>query len=157
MKDVIIVENFLTEDECLYFRGITDACFKRSGLQIIVKRPDITEKFFNEHHEAFSKVILDGGRTKGLHDDVTFAKSTRAIPKHIDKNIREEDKWKLLIYLNDIKDGGGTIFYENSNDKEGFKVANKMGSAVFFNIALPHRGEALNGQLKYSIGFRLIT
>lgn len=155
MKDVIVVENFLSEDECAYYRKIIDDGYKKQSLQLIAKREDIVNKFIADHLDDLRMIDLSGVTTKGVHNDVTLSRSSKAIPRHKDKVIRKDDKWKLLIYLNDIKDGGGTIFYETMKTKEGFKVNNKMGSAVFFDITLPHAGERIS-EMKYTIGFRLI-
>ena len=155
MKNVIVVENFLSEEECAYYRKIIDDGYKKQSLQLIAKREDIVNKFVVDHLDDLRMINLNGDTTKGVHNDVTLSRSSKALPRHKDKVIRKDDKWKLLIYLNDVKEGGGTIFYEDMKTKEGFKVHNKIGSAVFFDISLPHAGERISEQ-KYTIGFRLI-
>lgn len=151
MEQIIVIKDFLTQEECQYFIDLIDNKNK-NHVQAIIQDKNIAEDFYRKHKEVFDTITLKGEPVLGLYPDVTLAKSKNAIRKHVDQKLNDT-KWKLLIYLNKV-DNGGTIFYI---DKTKHKVENYQGCAVIFDISLPHEGEVYKNQIKYTLGFRIIT
>ena len=80
-------------------------------------------------------------------------KNKRSLGKHKDSITLYKEKYKILIYLNEVINGG-TIFYIDSSTQ---LVENKKNRLVIFDINLPHESQKFNGeQEKIAIGFRLI-
>ena len=59
----------------------------------------------------------------------------------------------LNIFLNDVKAGGGTIFYENRRGKlvELMNVRPKTGRGALFYNQIDHEGEIVKDGWKYLI------
>jgi hypothetical protein len=92
-------------------------------------------------------------KLKNALSKLTLIKSMKPIPIHQDK-VYENEKYKLVIYLNDVKNGGT---YFQKNNKEFIYVENKVGSVVIFDMNIPHYGnKKQENKLKYLIGLRLI-
>ncbi len=68
---------------------------------------------------------------------------------------RGKERYKLLIYLNTVPEGGETIFYDD-NEKEIARICPIKGNAVLFDLSILHSGEKILTGEKYAIGFRLI-
>lgn len=84
----------------------------------------------------------------------TIGASYEPIWLHTDNYYESADKWKIFVYLNDVKNGG-TIFREGGKD---ILIKNGQGSVVLFDIKIPHLGQFSNSRVpKYTIGFRPIT
>ncbi len=79
--------------------------------------------------------------------------SCTPIVLHSDPITSPFDKWKVVMYLNDVPNGG-TIFRENGVDIE---IENSGGTVVLFDIRIPHLGNPKQRDMKYTIGFRPVT
>ncbi len=77
---------------------------------------------------------------------------SNGIGLHIDNpSTHKEAKYKLLVYLNNNFEGGFTKFYY---EKKSISMHPKTGTAVLFDISLPHKGTPVSGNDKYTVGFR---
>ncbi len=97
---------------------------------------------------------------------LTYYPPGKALCIHQD-NKRGKEKYKLLIYLNTVPQGGETIFYNDPpegslgettpfNDFVEFeRIKPIKGNAVLFHISLFHSGAAVIEGEKYAFGFRL--
>lgn len=82
---------------------------------------------------------------------LTLMKSNKAIVPHRDK-VYEGENYKVLIYLNDVKNGG-TYF---KNEKDWFYTENSAGTIVIFDMNIEHKGDPLQEKIrKYTFGLRL--
>ena len=142
-NDVIIVDNFLDQSDLEYY---LDYIQKSRLTQNIVDNPDLVNKFWEKYKDRLPKIDFSG-----MYSKVTITNSTKPVIRHVDVKYKNE-KYKLLIYLNNIKNGG-TIFYK---EKEKFLVENRQNRLVLFDISLPHESQHfISNTKKIAIGFRL--
>lgn len=151
MEKIVVIDDFLTQEECYMYMEFIDR-EKSGNVQKVYKNVALVRTFIAKHSEKLESILLDGVKIKDFHDDVTLSKGMIPLKKHVDSKLHS-DKWKLLIYLNNVENGG-TVFYDGN---EEIIIENKAGKAVFFDISLPHASQVYKKQIKYSIGFRIIT
>jgi hypothetical protein len=141
------IDDFLElEDLLKYQKYVIDSGFKQN----IIKDDTFTTEFWNTYGEKLNQHLKDI-HFSGVYPQVTISHSKRPIAKHTDGKL-EDEKYKILIYLNTVLDGG-TTFY----DETTFTVENRMNRLVVFDIRLPHEGQkfVMDSIKKMTIGFRL--
>lgn len=141
------IDDFLEPEDLLkYQKYVID-----SGLvQSIIKDDTFTTEFWNTYGEKLNHHLKDM-HFSGVYPQVTISHSKKPITKHTDGRL-EGEKYKILIYLNTVVDGG-TTFY----DETTYTVENRMNRLVVFDIRLPHEGQKfiINSIKKMTMGFRL--
>jgi len=111
----------------------------------------ITEYVWNKYRHKFLSV---NSNITGLTDHVTISNSNKPVRLHQDRKLLGT-KWKILIYLNEIVDGG-TIFILDHKD---YLVENKPNKMVMFDMDLFHKSQKFQSDKnlkKLSIGFRAL-
>ena len=146
------MDNFLEECDLLKYQEYVEKVKTR---QSIIKDEKTTREFWQKYVE---KVGDCGG--KEILPYVTVTNSKKPLGKHI----MGGEKYKVLIYLNEIKNGG-TIFY-NNHDEGGKKelIENKVNRMVLFDMDIEHESEKFsedndNNDIiikKKAIGFRIL-
>lgn len=112
----------------------------------IVKIHEFADYVWNQYS---NKLLSINPTWSGIHHDITLTNSIKPISKHQDRKRNNETK-KLLIYLNDLENGG-TIFYTSDGE---ILVENRKNRLVCFDINLHHAGQKFTEGRKISIGFR---
>lgn len=112
----------------------------------IVKIHEFADYVWNQYS---NKLLSINPTWSGIHHDITLTNSIKPISKHQDRKRNNETK-KLLIYLNDLENGG-TIFYTSEGE---ILVENRKNRLVCFDINLYHSGQNFTEGRKLSIGFR---
>jgi hypothetical protein len=88
-------------------------------------------------------------------EDVTYSRDKKPIPEHVDMK-RHNERYKLLIYLNDVGNGGTLFKKEKGAANAWISVENQQGSVVLFDMRIPHKGNpAMETKTKFTIGIRL--
>ena len=149
---VRFVDNFLEECDLLKYQEYVEKVKTR---QSIIKDEKTTREFWQKYGE---KVGVCGG--KEILPYVTVTNSKKPLGKHKDSKMGGE-KYKVLIYLNEIKNGG-TIFYNNlegGGKKE--LIENKVNRMVLFDMDIEHESEKFSEDndiiiKKKAIGFRIL-
>lgn len=142
------IDNFLEPEDLVKFRNYVI----NSGLtQNIREDSTLTTEFWNTYGDKINQNVSDLHFT-GLYSQVTFSHSAKPVTKHTDCRYKDE-KYKLLIYLNSVPQGG-TLFFGKTTTTI---IQNVVNRAVIFDIRLPHEGQkfTINGTKKIAIGFRL--
>jgi hypothetical protein len=141
------IDDFLEPDDLLnYQKYVID-----SGLSQTIKHDDtFVAEFWKSYGEKLNQ-HLTGLHFTGLYPQVTVSHSGKPIARHTDGKYNNE-KYKMLIYLNDVPDGGTVFFGETTTI-----VKNQMNRVAVFDIRLPHEGQkfVMNGTKKMTLGFRL--
>lgn len=146
---VFVIEDFIDQDKCIEFLELVKT--KTRAQQDIMQDSKITQEFYALVKDKLESLGLG---ISGMYDDITLSARKRPITQHYDKKLNA-CKYKLLIYLNDLNSGGGTIFHSKGKT---LTTNCKAGNAVVFDIGLLHEGEpSSKEQIKYTIGFRLKT
>lgn len=142
MQKVIVVDDFLDQEDVKTCIG-----YATNGLENRI----ILDSYFSTYiwGKYGSKLTTLNPEWTGLYDEVTLSNCKIPVKKHLDQN-RNDAKHKLLIYLNDVPDGG-TIFYLKD---ETIVVNNKANRLVCFDISLYHQSQHFRGIRKLAIGFR---
>lgn len=140
---IYIIDDFLSLEDLEYYKDYINKHFSESN--VFVSNEDMISTFWKKYKEKIqSKVDITG-----LTNRITMGKSNIPIPKHTDRCF-ENEKYKLLIYLNNVPNGG-TVFLTQPPQK----IENKANRLVIFDMSLLHKGECFSGgQIKYTIGFR---
>lgn len=143
-KRVTFVDNFLTEEDLRFYEYFVKSS---NQIQTIVENETYTNNFLRKYSEKLSNILTI---TKIL-PKVTITNSKKPVIRHTDCRYQDEN-YKLLIYLNDIPNGG-TIFFEN---RKSILVENKKNRLVIFDMSLPHESQPFTGEVKkLAIGFRV--
>lgn len=142
MDKLHIIDNFLFEED---LKKCQDLCLKFKKQRIIMDQ--LFADYIWEKYKLKFKNI--NNEWIGLYGDVTLGNSYKPISKHLDEK-RNNAKQKILIYLNNIENGG-TIFYTPEGD---ILVNNLENRLVCFDISLYHSGQKFTEGKKLSIGFR---
>ena len=145
--NIFTIENFLSNDD---LDMLTQYVIKRKNG--ILKDRKLTKYIWDNYQNKFFEI---NKKIVGLFEEVTITNSNKPISMHKDKKLNDS-KWKILIYLNDIKNGG-TIFII---DDKPCLVENKKNKLVMFDIELYHKSEkflAQDKKNKLCIGFRAKT
>jgi len=84
-----------------------------------------------------------------------LSRNKTPIKEHYDR-IKEDETYKVLIYLNNVSNGG-TYFCKNKENDEWVYTNNKQGTVVIFDMKLLHKGDPEMGDIvKYALGIRLV-
>ena len=138
-----IIDDFLDESDIIYYTQFIE---KQNKKQSIINDEQITNQFWNKYKEKI-------GGNSGILSSITTTKNKWPLGKHKDSTL-DKEKYKILIYLNDVINGG-TIFYIDKNKTQ--LVQNKKNRLVIFDINIIHESQKFKGeQEKIAIGFRLI-
>lgn len=142
---IVVLDDFLEPEDLIQYQNYVKT---KHTSQKIIDDPDFVKQFWSQYGE---KLIQFNPDYKGLYPCVTITHTQTPIARHIDKK-RFNEQYKILIYLNDIPNGG-TIFYLNSSQQ---LVQNKANRLVCFSMDIPHESERFNPSLKkMAIGFRV--
>ncbi len=163
-KDVFIIENFFSEQECRDHIaqseqiGYEEAKVQMHGRQVMMKsiRDNSRVMFKDEKlaEEIFEKVRkfcppeIGNSQLLGLNEMFRFYKYEpgQKFSRHRDgsyqRNATEFSVLTLLIYLNEDFEGGETSFKD-------FDFKPETGTAMVFNHAVVHQGDALIKGIKY--------
>jgi hypothetical protein len=146
MLDVRFIDNFLEEMDLEKYRAYVENSGK---IQSIIEDSKLAGDFWEKYGGK-----LDCEKYKIL-PYVTITNGTRPVDRHKDSKMGGE-KYKILIYLNDIEKGG-TIFYGCGKKKE--RIANKKNRCVIFDMDIEHESEkfVVGGMKKKAIGFRVVV
>ena len=119
---------------------------KKNG---VIQDSYIIEKIWNNYK---NKLVTIQENLTGLLNWVTITNSGGFTLLHRDLKL-EDEKFKILIYLNQIEDGG-TIFII---DDVEYLIENKSNRLVLFDIELYHKGQifAEKNKNKLCLGFRV--
>jgi hypothetical protein len=111
------------------------------------------QRLANEIFETVKTYIGDYPfSTKGPRDHIVFGKRGAPIPEHVD-DMSHGEMYKVLIYLNDVKNGG-TWFRDGDSYVE---VEAGAGSVVIFDMRLYHKGNPnQEPTIKYTVAIRLL-
>ena len=143
MKPTAVDDFLLPED--------LDRCRKyciEKGRQMLVTDQALTDHIWKTYVGKLREINPEW---IGLYTDVTITNSTRPTPLHQDQQ-RNAARQKILIYLNDVENGG-TVFYTEGGE---ILVENKINRLVCFDIELHHKGQDGHVGRKLAIGFRPI-
>lgn len=136
-----IYDDFLDQEDLQYYLQY----IQQSKLaQSIVSAENLTRKFWSKYAHKLPQF-------SGIDHHVTITANRTPIGRHRDE-IYGDEKYKILIYLNNVPNGG-TIFY--LPDGETRLLENKQNRLAVFDIGLQHQSQPFaRGQVKYIIGFR---
>lgn len=145
---VRFVDNFLEECDLIKYQEYVEKVKTR---QSIIKDEKTTREFWQKYGE---KVCGFGG--KEILPYVTVTNSKKPLGKHKDSKMGGE-KYKMLIYLNEIKNGG-TIFYNHDEGGKKELIENKVNRMVLFDMDIEHESEKFSEDSirKKAIGFRIL-
>lgn len=147
--DVQILEYFLTASECETLRSLVD-CTKRPHFISLEKSPyaiGLIQQKLNDHNLPHRVV---GDRvTMGRYDPGQY------LGKHADQSYQGGNAC-LLIYLNDVYNGGHTVFY-SADSQVTCAVAPREGVAVIFGTDHVHEATAVDQGFKYVLGCELLV
>lgn len=148
--DLFITDNFLDEEDLNeYYKYVESNNLK----DLMIKNHSLTSEFWQKYGKKICEI---DSKFIGVLDIVSSAITEKPVHFHLDP-IHSNETHKVLIYLNDVKNGG-TIFLMNG---EEILVENKKNRLIIFDISVYHKSQnfLLNDEKikKLSIGFRLIT
>ena len=143
---VISIDDFLEPEDLIKYQNYV-LC---SGLsQKIKEDQEFTTDFWNKYGDKLKQNFNDVSFS-GLYPYVTITNSNNPVFKHIDSKFKNE-KFKILIYLNNVHNGG-TVFYT----EKSISIMNKENRLVLFDINIPHESQKFSkDDKKIAIGFRL--
>ena len=137
-----VMDDFLSIEDLELLSEYVD---NNGSVQSRYKSKDIANYIHTKYVDKFKELDVFG-----LSDDITISKNNKPIPKHKD-NIISGETHKILIYLNNVNDGG-TYFYIDGKE---ILVENKVNRLVVFDINIEHKGQAFSSDcIKKTIGFR---
>lgn len=139
---IVVIDNFLEKMDLEKYQDYV----KNSGKsQHLIKDVKITEEFWSKYSSKCGDIGTE------IYPYVTITNTSKPLARHKDGKLREE-RYKILIYLNEIENGG-TIFYVGG---EEMKVKNAENRMVIFDMKIEHESEKFAGEeKKMVIGFRL--
>ena len=137
-----VIDDFLSIEDLEMLSEYVD---NNGSVQSRYKSKDIANYIHTNYVDKFKELDVFG-----LSDDITISKNNKPISKHKD-NIISGETHKILIYLNNVNDGG-TYFYIDGKE---ILVENKVNRLVVFDINIEHKGQAFSSDcIKKTIGFR---
>jgi len=165
-RDVYLVKNFLSEEECDKFIqqsesiGYEEATVTtlegqkmikgiRNNQRVLVNDPDLA-RFFWERIQPFVTEQFDSWIPTSVNEQFRFYKYAlnERFNKHRDGRFRrtesEESRLTLMVYLNDDFLGGETEF-------DDFTVLPEKGTALVFRHDIKHKGCKVLSGFKYAI------
>jgi hypothetical protein len=145
------IDDFLDEEDLTYYRSLV---LKSKTAQTIIEDPTVPANFWTKY-ETKLKDHFEALHLEGLYPKVTMTNSKKPVIRHIDAKFKDE-RYKILIYLNDVH-RGGTLFFD---DKKKVVITNKQNRLVLFDISLPHESQDFTvfespNIKKLAIGFRV--
>lgn len=151
MLVVRFVDNFLEECDLLKYQEYVEKVGTR---QSIIKDEKMTREFWQKYGKK-----VGGCVGKEILPYVTVTNSKKPLGRHKDSKMGGE-KYKVLIYLNEIKNGG-TIFYNNNEGGGKELIENKVNRMVLFDMNIEHESEKFSNNdviiiRKKAIGFRIL-
>jgi hypothetical protein len=144
VQPIVIEDNFLSAEDLLL---CSEYVSKYPG-NFILSNSDLTDYIWKKYKDRLRSI---NPTWNGLYPDVTISNSSKPVSLHRDQS-RNAAKHKILIYLNEVKNGG-TFFYIN---EEEHLVENKPNRLIIFDISLYHKGQNFQDNRKISIGFRIL-
>lgn len=154
-KKIFLIGNLLSDEQCAWWLKQ----FKKSSyVNKLFKSEELSKKLWEHISTKICSVeFTDNDGTfiiRGIINEVTFTKTNCQLARHIDTQ-KDNIKYKLFIYINQLNAHGGTDFYEN--DEKKVEIPNVKGDAVLFHIALEHGSQPINpNETKYVLGCRPI-
>lgn len=163
-EDAFLIEEFLTNKECVKYieitekNGYVESPVIFNGLQIVDREIRNNERVIIDDFEMagmlWSKAIrfipaeLDGCSVRGLNERFRFYryKPNQVFKMHRDfpyEKDGEISKLSLIVYLNSDFEGGTTKF-------ENFEVIPKTGCGLVFRQELLHEGSSVKAGVKYA-------
>ena len=144
MNKIKILENFLDDEDLEMFIKLVESVGKT---QIIKEMPEITKKINNKYKDKLKSIGVSS-----VERFITISCSNSGVGRHKDEKLGDYTH-KILIYLNDVPNGGTIIF----NGAQEIKIENKSNKLVLFDISLEHMSEKFDMKYtKKAIGFRPI-
>jgi hypothetical protein len=138
-----VIDNFLSIEDLEMLSEYVD---NNGSAQSRYKSKDIANNIYTNYVDKFKELGIFG-----LSDEITISKNNKPIPKHRDNKVCGETH-KILIYLNNVNNGGGTYFYIDGKE---ILVENKVNRLVLFDINIEHKGQEFSSDyIKKTIGFR---
>ena len=146
------IDDFLEESDvekyCEYIE-------KQKVKQSIIKDEKMTSEFWMKYGEKI-------GGTE-IIPYVTITNSTHPVGRHRDMRHGGTEKYKLLIYLNNVENGGTMFYIKEERGEKVQVVKNKRNRLVIFDMDLDHESEKFGKRtvggvitMKKAIGFRLM-
>ena len=146
---IYTIDDFFDENDLKYF---LDYVQNKNITQEILNEPQIANIFWQKYREDIVNIpVLN--KCIGICPSVTITNSSNPISRHVDKK-RHGEQYKILIYLNDVPNGG-TIFYPEDTDKP-ILIENRANRFVLFDINIPHKSQVFFNSKKIAIGFRIL-
>jgi hypothetical protein len=144
------VDDFLDPIDLEYYSNYVQS---RNMTQKVLNDPETTQKFWERYGEAITQIV-PGSR---ICPSVTVTHTNTPIRRHTDVNHHGE-RCKILIYLNNVSDGG-TIFYPSGVPE--IVIENRANRLVVFDMDIAHESQNFTHsnsyrQKKIAIGFRLM-
>ena len=140
-----VIDNFLSIED---LEMLSEYVENNGSAQSRYKSKDIANNIYTKYVDKFKELGI-----LGLSDEITISKNNKPIPKHTDNKVSGETH-KILIYLNNVNNGGGTYFYIDGKE---ILVENKINRLVLFDINIEHKGQEFSCEyIKKTIGFRTI-
>ena len=144
-KMFMIMDDFLQEsdvEKCILYVE------QKKIQQGIVSDDEFCQYMFATYREKFTEM---GIKKLGRH--ITITNTNRGLKKHTDIVLDKKNRYKILIYLNNVKDGG-TIFFVKDKD---YLIENRRNRLVLFDASIEHCSQVFDDCLvKKVIGFRPI-
>jgi hypothetical protein len=149
---ILVCDNFLSNEDFDRFR---EYVVNKQASQNVVNDSTFAQEFWCLYGKRLQELALIPKCT-GIAPSVTVTHTSSPIGRHTDVNHHGE-RYKILIYLNDIPNGG-TIFYPPTGTQ---RVENKANRLVLFDMSILHESDKFNLQhpriKKMAIGFRLFA
>lgn len=142
---ITAVDDFLTPEQIDEYKRLIDE--KGTQTNRIHPKKAVVEEFWLRHQDALRAI----GVIK-IFNQISLSNNTTHLNWHKDPVFGDETH-KILIYLNELPSGGGTLFrMPDGSIRHENAVAGRL---VMFDIRLEHAGEPFpTGCAKYTIGFR---
>lgn len=146
---IYTIDDFFDETDFKYF---LDYVVSKNTTQEIFNEPHVAKMFWDKYGEDIMNIpILN--KCIGICPSVTITNSNNPISRHIDTK-KHGEQYKILIYLNDVSNGG-TIFYPEESEPP-IVIENKANRLVLFDITIPHKSQVFFNATKIAIGFRIL-
>ena len=137
-----IIDDFLDENDLLKYQEFVKSSGKK---QNIIEDEKMTSEFWSKYGSKC------GDDVKEIYPYVTITNNSKPVGRHRDAKLREE-RYKILIYLNDITNGGTKFFV----GEDTVRIKNAKNRMVMFDMNIEHESEIFKSQTnKMVIGFRL--
>jgi Rps23 Pro-64 3,4-dihydroxylase Tpa1-like proline 4-hydroxylase len=132
----------MNSTDCMKYRNIIDTLKDTEKVWLETNPTHVAYlqqrlSFFGDYQVVGDKVVLGVyhvGEYLGVHADEPLQGGSAS----------------LLIYLNDVEDGGETVFYKN--DREEYRIKPKEGQAIIFDIHRRHAALPVHKGKKYIFG-----